>query len=173
MKVLFSNPPWWIENPDGIYTPKLLAGIRAGSRWPFTTIVRSRPGDFHFGDYLPYPFFLGAAATYTARETGATVVFRDSLALREGYPAYLRFLREEDFDYIVIESASPSWDHDAYADRPYQGPESAFPHRGDRPHRRPGGGAVGPSSPCGRDPGGIRKGLRQGHQRRRRGLVAL
>jgi len=113
MKVLFSNPPWWIENPDGIYTPKLLAGIRAGSRWPFTTIVRSRPGDFHFGDYLPYPFFLGAAATYTARETGATVVFRDSLALREGYPAYLRFLREEDFDYIVIESASPSWDHDA------------------------------------------------------------
>lgn len=113
MKVLFSNPPWWIENPDGIYTPKLLAGIRAGSRWPFTTIVRSRPGDFYFGDYLPYPFFLGSAATYVARETGADVVFRDSLALREGYPAFLRFLREEDFDYIFMESASPSWDHDA------------------------------------------------------------
>jgi len=113
MKVLFSNPPWWIENPDGIYTPKVLAGIRAGSRWPFTTTVHSRPGDFQFGDYLPYPFFLGAAATYVARETGATVAFRDSLALREGYPAFMKYLQEEDFDYIVIESASPSWDHDA------------------------------------------------------------
>ena len=60
MKVLFSNPPWWIENPDGIYTPKLLAGIRAGSRWPFTTSVRSTPGNFLFGEYLPYPFFMAA-----------------------------------------------------------------------------------------------------------------
>ena len=49
MKVLFSNPPWWIENPDAIYAPKLMAGVRAGSRWPFTTVVRSRPGDFQFG----------------------------------------------------------------------------------------------------------------------------
>jgi glycosyltransferase involved in cell wall biosynthesis len=113
MNVLYSNPPWWIENPEGIYTPKLLAGVRAGSRWPFTTAVRSRPGQYQFGDYLPYPFFLGAAATYLARATGATVAFRDSLALREGYPAYFDYLKEQDFDYIFIESASPSWDHDA------------------------------------------------------------
>lgn len=113
MKVLFSNPPWWIENPDAIYGPKIMAGVRAGSRWPFTTVVRSRPGDFQFGDYLPYPFFLGAAASYVARETGAEVAFRDSLALREGYPAFMQYLREQDFDYIVIESASPSWAHDA------------------------------------------------------------
>jgi glycosyltransferase involved in cell wall biosynthesis len=113
MNVLFSNPPWWIENPEGIYTPKLLAGVRAGSRWPFTTAVRSKPGQYLSGDYLPYPFFLGAAATYLAKATGATVAFRDSLALREGYPAYFDYLKEQDFDYIFIESASPSWEHDA------------------------------------------------------------
>jgi glycosyltransferase involved in cell wall biosynthesis len=113
MKVLFSNPPWWIENQDAIYTPKILAGVRAGSRWPFTTPVRSRPGHYQFGDYLPYPFFLGAAATYLARETGAQVTFRDSLALREGYDAYFNFLQEQNFDSIVLESASPSWAHDA------------------------------------------------------------
>jgi glycosyltransferase involved in cell wall biosynthesis/tRNA A37 methylthiotransferase MiaB len=113
MKVLFSNPPWWIENPEAIYTPSLLAGVRAGSRWPFTTAVRSKPGNYVFGDYLPYPFFLGAAATYLARETGASVAFRDSLALREDYASYCNYLREQDFDYVVIESASPSWDHDA------------------------------------------------------------
>ena len=113
MKVLFSNPPWWIENPDGIYTPRLLAGVRAGSRWPFTTTVQSRPGHYIWGDYTPYPFFMGAAATYLARETGADVAFRDSIALREGYPVFMSYLEEQNFDYIFIESASPSWEHDA------------------------------------------------------------
>ncbi|MHC1712165.1 MAG: radical SAM protein [Solidesulfovibrio sp.] len=126
MKVLFSNPPWWIEKPFAIYAPKMLAGVRAGSRWPFTTSVRSRPGNYQFGDYLPYPFFMGAAATYLARETGAAVTFRDSLALREGYPEYFTFLREQAFDYIVVESASPSWEHDAKLIRQIksQNPES-------------------------------------------------
>ncbi|UJX41489.1 radical SAM protein [Desulfovibrio sp. JY] len=113
MKVLCSNPPWWIEKPDAIYEPGVLAGVRAGSRWPFTSAVRSKPGEYRFGDYLPYPFFLGSAASYLARETGAKVAFRDSIALREDYAAYFAYLKEQDFDYIVIESASPSWEHDA------------------------------------------------------------
>jgi glycosyltransferase involved in cell wall biosynthesis len=113
MKVLCSNPPWWIENPEAIYAPPLLSGVRAGSRWPFTTTARGRPDRYRFGDYLPYPFFLGAAATYLARATGATVLFRDSLALRDSYQTYFSFLEEQDCDYLVIESASPCWEHDA------------------------------------------------------------
>jgi glycosyltransferase involved in cell wall biosynthesis len=113
MKVLFSNPPWWIENPDAIFMAPLLSGVRAGSRWPFTTPVRSRPDHYRFGDYLPYPFFLGAAASYLAQATGAAVDFRDSLALRDSYQTYFAFLQAQRFDYIVIESASPSWGHDA------------------------------------------------------------
>jgi radical SAM superfamily enzyme YgiQ (UPF0313 family) len=117
MKVLFSNPPWWAGqsssfdqqgNPVTVYT----AGVRAGSRWPFTLNLHTPPDSFHLGSYLPYPFFLGYATTYVAKHTGAQVVFRDSIALRESYERYFEFVDAENFDAIVIESASPSWDHD-------------------------------------------------------------
>jgi radical SAM superfamily enzyme YgiQ (UPF0313 family) len=117
MKVLFSNPPWWTDT--GIGTDQrgnrvqvFGAGVRAGSRWPFTQYIPSPPDRFAFGSYLPYPFFMGYATTYAARQTGAEVVFRDSIALRESYVAYEAFLTQGRFDYIVIESASPSWEHD-------------------------------------------------------------
>jgi radical SAM superfamily enzyme YgiQ (UPF0313 family) len=118
MKVLFSNPPWWAGktssfdlqgNPVTVYT----AGVRAGSRWPFTLNLHSPPDHFQLGSYLPYPFFLGYATTYAAKHTEARVVFRDSIALRESYDRYYDFVHAEKFDAIVIESASPSWEHDA------------------------------------------------------------
>lgn len=109
MKVLFSNPPWWEDTSS---PGPAVAGVRAGSRWPFTLAVRSKPDRPLFGDYLPYPFFLGGAASYAGRHTDARVIFRDSLALRESYETFFAFLRQEDFDCIVIESASPSWSHD-------------------------------------------------------------
>lgn len=109
MKILFSNFPWWQPGPDG-----LRHGIRAGSRWPFTHHAFHNPNEFRFGGYLPYPFFLGAAASYTAREIeGATVVLRDSIARGESYTPFYQYLREQWFDFIVIESATPSWEHDA------------------------------------------------------------
>jgi radical SAM superfamily enzyme YgiQ (UPF0313 family) len=118
MKVLFSNPPWWAGeashfdrqgNPATVYT----AGVRAGSRWPFTLNLHTPPDQFELGSYLPYPFFLGYATTYAAKHTGAQVVFRDSIALRESYGRYYDFVDTEKFDAIVIESASPSWAHDS------------------------------------------------------------
>ncbi len=114
MRVLFSNPPWWV-NPvrmqDGRHVWK--AGVRAGSRWPFTLLTPSAPDRFQFGSYLPYPMFLGYAASYVAAKTTAQVVFRDSIALRESYDSYIRFLLANHFDYIFIESATPSWSHDS------------------------------------------------------------
>src|SRR5262249_22969477 len=117
MKVLFSNPPWWGERKTqrGRFfrtTESWVAGVRAGSRWPFTYDVQSAPDRFKFGDYLPYPFFMGYAATYAAKHTDAAITFRDSIALRESYDRYHAFLAQERFDVIVVESASPSWDHD-------------------------------------------------------------
>lgn len=54
------------------------------------------------------------AASYVARECyPAQVIFRDSIALRESYRTYFRFLLEEKPDFIVLETATPSWDHDA------------------------------------------------------------
>jgi radical SAM superfamily enzyme YgiQ (UPF0313 family) len=89
-----------------------MAGVRAGSRWPHLTPIAGGPDNFIFGRYLPYPFFMGYAATYAAAKTGAKVTFRDSIALSESYESYLRFLDENRFDVILIESATPSWEHD-------------------------------------------------------------
>ena len=113
MKVLYSNPPWW-EGIERCGTMKYWrAGCRAGSRWPFTYLVRSRPDKFVFGDYLPYPFFMGYAASYLREKSNAQVLLRDSIALRESYRAYYNYLKNERFDFIVIESATPSWENDS------------------------------------------------------------
>jgi len=116
MHVLFSNPPWWGEikvaaDASGRRFLMHTAGIRAGSRWPFTFLIPTAP-DHTNSCSQPYPFFMGYATTYVAKMTGATVVFRDSIALRESYDRYYAFLAQHKFDYLVIESASPSWEHD-------------------------------------------------------------
>lgn len=113
MKVLFSNPPWWEAPERRFLFRRWRAGVRAGSRWPFTYLGRSRPDHFKFKDYLPYPFFMGYATTYAGKHTGADVRLRDSIALRESYQKYFEHLCAEQYDFIFIESATPSWDHDA------------------------------------------------------------
>ena len=117
MKILFSNPPWWVT-PKPLHIPLFGArkvewhGVRAGSRWPFTQPGKARPDRHVFGDYVPYPFFMGYASTYVAARTGAEVVMRDSVVMKESYKSYFRWLDRQTFDYIFIESASPSWEHD-------------------------------------------------------------
>jgi radical SAM superfamily enzyme YgiQ (UPF0313 family) len=116
-KILFSNPPWWAGqstgfNEQGTPVTTYTAGVRAGSRWPFTLNLHTPPDSFELGSYLPYPFFLGYATTYAAKHTNGEITFRDSIALRESYASYLKFVIAEKFDFIIIESASPSWEHD-------------------------------------------------------------
>ena len=46
MSIFFSNPPWWEgkESRKGWFKRKRWRrGIRAGSRWPFTSLNKSRP----------------------------------------------------------------------------------------------------------------------------------
>jgi hypothetical protein len=108
MKILFSNPPWWQGAP-----PELRHGTRAGSRWPFTHQAFHLPDQFRFGGYIPFPYFMGYAASYTQREfPEASVSFRDSIARGEGYGTYFAHVRDIAPDWIVIETATPSWDHD-------------------------------------------------------------
>ena len=114
MKILFSNLPWWERREGRFFGPKKWrAGVRAGSRWPFTSMVNSSPDKPRPGDYLPYPFFMGYATTYVARQTGAETLFRDSIALRDSYKTFYSFLKKHHPDWIFIESATPSWEHDA------------------------------------------------------------
>jgi radical SAM superfamily enzyme YgiQ (UPF0313 family) len=109
-KVLFSNPPWWVEAEDG----QIRCGVRAGSRWPFTMQTNARPDKPVAGEYLPAPFFMQYAAGYAAGKTDARVVIRDSLARRESYATYLNYIHATQPDIIVIESATPSWEHDLH-----------------------------------------------------------
>ena len=64
---------------------------------------------------MPYPFFLGYATTYATKEIGKDkVFFRDSIALSESYKSFYKYLDEikNKIEYLLIESATPSWDHD-------------------------------------------------------------
>jgi radical SAM superfamily enzyme YgiQ (UPF0313 family) len=118
MKILFSNPPWW--EVAGDTTKFYRQGIRAGSRWPFTRISYHLPDEFRFGGYLPFPFFLGHAASYTLSALSSSlsapplVVLRDSIARGESYNTYFEHLADEHYDFIVIETATPSWPHDEH-----------------------------------------------------------
>ena len=53
------------------------------------------------------------AASYLAEKTGAEVILRDSIARRESYNSYWRFILDNQFDFIFLESATPSWEEDA------------------------------------------------------------
>lgn len=118
MKILFSNPPWWIGECDvqinNRSVPKWTSGIRAGSRWPHTNLVNSSPDNYIFGDYTPYPFFMGYAASTLQQFPELDVHLRDSIAIRESYESFFEYLMEEKFDLVFIESASPSWEHDGW-----------------------------------------------------------
>jgi len=118
MSIFFSNPPWWggKESRKGWFKRKRWRrGIRAGSRWPFTSLNKSRPDKRHIKDYTPYPYFLGYATTYAQRKIGKNhVFFRDSIGLSESYKSYFNFLDtiKNKIEYFLLESATPSWEHD-------------------------------------------------------------
>lgn len=108
MKIIFSNPPWFEVEDNGI----IRAGIRAGSRWPFTMRTRSRPDRPVLGEYLPAPMFMQYAAGYAKAHTGAEVIIRDSIARRESYQSWVDWISIQRPDFVVVESATPSWEHD-------------------------------------------------------------
>ena len=116
MTILFANPPWWIAVPD----PKrpgfgnLRRGVRAGSRWPFTTPAQFHPDLFKWGQYLPFPFFMASAAAWVQREflPSATVVLRDSIARGESYDSFWLFIRQLHPDYVIIETGAAALNHD-------------------------------------------------------------
>ena len=55
---------------------------------------------------------MGFATTYLQKATGAQVSFRDSICLRESWKAYYRHLCDEQYDYVFIETSTPSWEQD-------------------------------------------------------------
>lgn len=112
MKVLFCNLPWWewdaTEN-------RYRMGVRGGSRWGHTFRSMSQPGQFVFGDYRPYPMFLGYAASYVDKHTDAVVSFRDCIATADSHADLFACLNREGPDMLFIESTTPSWEADKFS----------------------------------------------------------
>ncbi|MBI4652605.1 hypothetical protein HY745_15290, partial [Candidatus Desantisbacteria bacterium] len=96
MRVLLSNPPWFIEGGNRW-------GIRAGSRWPFTLPCGS--------GYYPFPFLMSHAASYL-RENGIEAYMVDSILTRESYNSFIKRIKEIKFDWVIIETSTPSIEHD-------------------------------------------------------------
>lgn len=114
MRILFSNPPWWVRGDRD----EVRAGIRAGSRWPFTVQTNSRYDAPAANEYLPYPMFMGFAASWCQRAfPDSQVVLRDSLARRESYATFLNYVATFKPDFVVFETATPSWEHDKHVCR--------------------------------------------------------
>lgn len=115
MKILFSNPPWWESKPypEPFRAIRNRQGIRAGSRWPFTRDAVYEPDKFQYGHYLPLPFFMTSAAAYAEQQLDdAKVIMRDSIARGESYESFFMYLGLEKPEWIVLETATPSFTHD-------------------------------------------------------------
>ncbi|MHA1360643.1 MAG: B12-binding domain-containing radical SAM protein [Candidatus Helarchaeota archaeon] len=103
MKVLISNPPWFV--PTGTLKENAMRmGLRAGGRWPYTS-----PG-IHKG-YFPFPFNMAYADAYLKKK-GIKSVLRDSILHLDEYKDFFDFAAK--FDYVVLETASASWKNDYY-----------------------------------------------------------
>ncbi|MCF6154447.1 MAG: glycosyltransferase [Candidatus Brocadia sp.] len=93
-KVMLLNPPWREGNR---------AGVRAGSRWPFTMEIGNEPSPV----YLPFPFFL-AYATAMLKKDRFEAVLVDAVAEGLTDEEFLERVRGFSPDIILIETATAS-----------------------------------------------------------------
>ena len=122
MKILFSNPPWWGKQDWQEFKDwntgekkreyRYYQGVRAGSRWPSMYLGQSSPDNFVYKDYIPFPYFMAYAASYVKYHTNFDVVLRDSIARKESLQTYYEYLKTEKFDFIFIETSTPSLEYD-------------------------------------------------------------
>lgn len=90
MKVALLNPPWL---RPGHY------GVRAGSRWPHFEKAGAR--------YMPYPFYLGYAASLLEQRGFEVMVF-DGCATKESDQSYLARVMKFAPDLVVQENSTAS-----------------------------------------------------------------
>ncbi len=101
-KILILNLPWRQEHR---------AGVRSGSRWPFTMKMRENENILKPPNYVPFPFFL-AYTVSLLKKNGFFTLMIDAIA--EGVSDNYLFKRIEDFspDLILLETATASLSND-------------------------------------------------------------
>jgi len=103
VKILLANPPCKISI-DSMWERYF---VRAGSRWPYSTIKKKTESPFN----LPFPFFLAYAAALLSQD-GFKVESIDGVALDCSIDEFLKRICKVMPDLIVLETATPTFDYD-------------------------------------------------------------
>ena len=98
MRIILLNLPWHQNNRWG---------VRAGSRWPFT----SEPEDNNYIKYIPFPFFLAHAASLLKSENNEVKLI-DAIAQGIDERRVMDEINAYNPNLIVIETSTPSFDND-------------------------------------------------------------
>lgn len=98
MRIILANPPW---NENGRF------GVRAGSRWPFT----SQPEEDGYISYIPFPFFL-AYTTSLLKKENKEVRLIDAIAEKIDEQKLIEEIKSYNPELVVIETSTPSFKND-------------------------------------------------------------
>ena len=98
MRTVLVNLPWTVNGR---------LGVRAGSRWPFTSLPE-RDGRIH---YIPFPFFL-AYASAVLKQAGKPVQLIDAIAQGMDERSCLEEIRAFQPGLVVVETSAPSFGND-------------------------------------------------------------
>lgn len=98
MRIILLNLPWRQNNRWG---------VRAGSRWPFT----SEPEEDNYIKYIPFPFFLAHAASLLKSKNN-DIKLIDAIAQGLDEQRVVDEIDVYNPSLIVIETSTPSFDND-------------------------------------------------------------
>lgn len=98
MRIILANLPWR-ENGR--------LGVRAGSRWPFTSQA-DKDGRLY---YIPFPFFL-AYATSLLKSKGKEVKLIDAIAQGDDEQTFIQKILSYNPGLVVVETSTPSFRND-------------------------------------------------------------
>ncbi|MBL7197360.1 MAG: radical SAM protein [Candidatus Omnitrophica bacterium] len=98
MRIVLLNLPW---------KKNLRFGVRAGSRWPFTSL----PEENGYIRYIPFPFFL-AYATSLLKKEGKEVKLTDAIAEGINEDKLIEEINSFNPELIAIETSTPSFKND-------------------------------------------------------------
>ncbi|MFA5090968.1 MAG: radical SAM protein [Candidatus Omnitrophota bacterium] len=98
IRVALANLPW---RKSGLF------GVRAGSRWPFT----SEAGDNGYINYIPFPFFLAYAASLLKSRGKESRLF-DAVAGGDEEKKFISDITDYKPHLLVVETATPSFAND-------------------------------------------------------------
>jgi radical SAM superfamily enzyme YgiQ (UPF0313 family) len=98
MKTALVNLPWRNNS---------FAGVRAGSRWPFTSEISGEG----FLKYIPFPFFLSYATALLKKKDKESKLF-DAIAEGLNTEEFLERIKEYNPSLLVAETSTPSFKND-------------------------------------------------------------